>query len=270
MWLEEKETAQQRKERNATSAPEISILLLFFPVCLPAVLLPWKFVGFHPKLQNLLSSSVWGWMLRKKIKETVSTEWFSPCYSLPTEAWRTPEVKGHIQPRALGSYHLETCQQSESHGRVSFTRRPREKYFFFFMWNRLSSSLTGHLPVPSHLISAALAEFFWNVAIWGAGWCVHIPCVSSEVWVSWSTSLWRKIIHTHTHRFCPLTKHTVVEEIPPPRQFGVLKVHTAARGERGDALPSPMLTGRAGFEKMSVEFGKEAEICISLISWKLQ
>lgn len=52
----------------------------------------------------------------------------------------------------------------------------------------------------------------------------------------------------------------------PPWHFGVLKVHPAARAEKGDASPAPMLTRRAGFEKMSVEFGKEAEICISLIS----
>lgn len=34
---------------------------------------------------------------------------------------------------------------------------------------------------------------------------------------------------------------------------------------REDASPAPMLTHRAGLGKMSVELGKEAEICISLI-----
>lgn len=84
--------------------------------------------------------------------------------------------------------------------------------------------------------------------------------------MSCSTASWRKIIYTHSHCFCPPVKHVVVVGIPPPQHFGVLKVHPAARGERGDASPAPMLTRRAGFEKMSVEFGKEAEICISLIS----
>lgn len=61
-------------------------------------------------------------------------------------------------------------------------------------------------------------------------------------------------------------KHVVVVGIPPPWCFGVVRVHTAARRGRGNASPGPMLTHRVGFEKMSVEFGKEAEICISLIS----
>jgi len=86
MWLEEKETTQQSKQRNAASAPESSILLLFFPVCLPAVLLPWKFVGFLPKPQYLLSSNGWGWTLRKKTSETAGTERSSPCCTPAAEA----------------------------------------------------------------------------------------------------------------------------------------------------------------------------------------
>lgn len=40
---------------------------------------------------------------------------------------------------------------------------------------------------------------------------------------------------------------------------------SAVRGEQEDASPAPSLTCGAGLEKMSVEFRKEAEICISPI-----
>lgn len=45
----------------------------------------------------------------------------------------------------------------------------------------------------------------------------------------------------------------------------VMQEAPAARGEREDAPPAPTLTPGAGLENMSVEFGKEAEICISPI-----
>jgi len=40
---------------------------------------------------------------------------------------------------------------------------------------------------------------------------------------------------------------------------------SAARGEQEDTSPAPTLTHGSGLEKMSVEFGEEAEICISPI-----
>lgn len=77
----------------------------------------------------------------------------------------------------------------------------------------------------------------------------------------------------HTHRYCPLMNHTVTVGIPLRGISGYLKFTqnaAASRGEQEDASPAPVLTLRAGLEKMSVEFGKEAEICISPIISKLQ
>ena len=71
-----------------------------------------------------------------------------------------------------------------------------------------------------------------------------------------------------SHRYCLLMKHTVVVGIRLRGVSGYSKFMweaSAARGEREDASPAPVLTHGAGVEKMSVEFGREAEICISPI-----
>lgn len=74
--------------------------------------------------------------------------------------------------------------------------------------------------------------------------------------------------YTHTHRYCPLMKRTVVVGIPLCGISGYsefMQEASAARGEQEDASPASTLTCGAGLEKMSVEFGKEAEIYISPI-----
>lgn len=71
-----------------------------------------------------------------------------------------------------------------------------------------------------------------------------------------------------THHSYPLMKYMVVVEIPFHGVSGYSKFMqeaSTARGEQKDASPAPTLTGGADLEKMSVEFGKEAEICISPI-----
>lgn len=88
MWLEEKETTQKSKQRKASSAPKNSTLLLFFPVCLPAVPLPCSFAGFHPTLQRLLSSSD-GCIERERQK------WCAQ--SSPFPAAGSSDATGHIQ-----------------------------------------------------------------------------------------------------------------------------------------------------------------------------
>lgn len=112
-------------------------------------------------------------------------------------------------------------------------------------------SMAPALLLPPHSTKALMPE---------GGVYVSIPPVSSEVRVS-------------THSYCPLTKHTVMVGILLCGISGYSKFTQKAaawRGEQEDASPAPTLTHGAGLEKMLVEFGKEAEICISPIISKLQ
>lgn len=65
-------------------------------------------------------------------------------------------------------------------------------------------------------------------------------------------------VHTYTC-FCPLMKHTVTVGNPLCGVSGysefTQKAAALGRNQK-DASPAPVLTCRAGFEKMSVEFGK--------------
>lgn len=94
--------------------------------------------------------------------------------------------------------------------------------------------------------------------------CLHTFCFFRAVIELKCSSMEENKLHPYS----PLVKHTVVVGIPLRGASGYSKFTQEAlalRGEPEDASPAPMLTCRAGLEKMLVEFGKEAEICISPI-----
>lgn len=102
--------------------------------------------------------------------------------------------------------------------------------------------------------------------------CASIPHFFRRVRVLKCRLMEENKIRTYTC-LCPLMKHTVTVGIPLCGVSGSSEFtpKAAALGrEQKDASPAPVLTRRAAFEKMSAEFGKEAEICISPIISKLQ